>query len=153
MTGLLCLFISSTLSPSYVPGTFLGPGGTAMNKMKSLPPLGSHIVVSKSENIPCSSNGKEYACNAGDPGSIPGSGRSPGVGSGDPLQYACLENSMNRRAWWATVHGVAKSQTRLTHTLLGKQYDFVTKYFCGSSRKVILFSSKCSHLFMMSTDC
>ena len=81
MTGLLCLFISSSLSPNYVPGTFLGPGGTAMNKMKSLPPLGSYIVVSKSENIPCSSNGKESAYNAGDPGSIPGSGRSSGGGN------------------------------------------------------------------------
>ena len=47
------------------------------------------------------------------PGSIPGLGRSPGEGNGNPLQYSCLENSTDRRAWWATVHGVAKSQTRL----------------------------------------
>ena len=46
-----------------------------------------------------------------DVGSIPGSGRSPGVGNGKPLQYACLENSMGRRTWWATVHGVSKSWT------------------------------------------
>ena len=52
---------------------------------------------------------------AGDLGSIPGSGRSPGEGSGNPLQYFCLENPMDRRAWWATVHGVAKSQTRLSN--------------------------------------
>ena len=54
--------------------------------------------------------------NAGDirdPGSIPGLGRSPGEGKGDPHQYSCLENSMDRGAWWATVHGVAKSQTPL----------------------------------------
>ena len=51
---------------------------------------------------------------AGDLGSVPGSGRSPGEGSGNPLQYSCLENPTDRGAWWATVHGVAKSQTRLS---------------------------------------
>ena len=60
-----------------------------------------------------SSDGKAYTCNAGNPSSIPGSGRSPGEGNGNPLQYTCLENPMHRGAWWATVHGVAKSQTRL----------------------------------------
>ena len=54
---------------------------------------------------------KESACNAGDPGSVPGLGRSPGEGNGNPLQYSCLENSMNREAWQATVHGVSKSKT------------------------------------------
>ena len=54
------------------------------------------------------------ACNAGDPGSIPGLGRSPGEGNGNPLQYSCLENPTDRGAWWATVHGVAESQTRLS---------------------------------------
>ena len=54
---------------------------------------------------------KESACNAGDTGSIPGSGRSPGEGNGDPLQDSCLENSMDRGAWWATVHEVTKHQT------------------------------------------
>ena len=49
--------------------------------------------------------------NAGDPGSIPRSGRPPGEGNGSPLQSSCLENSMHRGAWQATVHGVAKSQT------------------------------------------
>ena len=57
------------------------------------------------------SDGKEAACNAGDLGSIPGSGRSPGEGNGNPLQYFCLENSMDRGAWQAIVHGVAKSWT------------------------------------------
>ena len=51
----------------------------------------------------------ESACNAGDLGSIPGSGRSPGEGNGNPLQYSCLENSTYRGAWWASIHGVAKS--------------------------------------------
>ena len=61
----------------------------------------------------CGSDSKESDSNAGDLGSIPGSGRSPGEGNGNPLQYSCLENLMEGRAWWATVHGVAKSQTRL----------------------------------------
>ena len=57
------------------------------------------------------SDAKLSACNSGDLGSIPGLGRAPGVGNGNPLQYSCLENSMNREAYWATVLGVAKSQT------------------------------------------
>ena len=56
---------------------------------------------------------KVSACNAGDPGSIPGSGRSPGGGHGNPLQYSCLENPMDRGAWWVIVHRVTKRQTRL----------------------------------------
>ena len=57
---------------------------------------------------------KAPACNAGDPGSIPGSGRSPGEGNGNTLQYSWLENPMDGGAWWATAHGVAKSRTRLS---------------------------------------
>ena len=57
--------------------------------------------------------GKESACNAGDAGSSPMLGRSPGVGSGNPLQYSCMENPMDRGAWKTTVHRVAKSWTRL----------------------------------------
>ena len=57
------------------------------------------------------SDGKDFACNVGNPGSIPGLERSPGEENGNPLQYSCLENPMDRGAWWATVHGVAKSQT------------------------------------------
>ena len=60
----------------------------------------------------CSVN-KESSCNAGDPGSIPGLGRSPVEGDGHPLQYSCLASSMDRGAWRATVHGVTKSQTQL----------------------------------------
>ena len=63
--------------------------------------------------FPGGSNGKETSCNAGDPGSILGSGRSPGVGNGNPFQYSSLENSMDRGAWRAIVHGVTKSWTRL----------------------------------------
>ena len=54
---------------------------------------------------------KEFTCNAGDGGSIPGSGRSPGGADGNQPQYSCLENPMDRGAWWATVHRVAKSWT------------------------------------------
>ena len=61
--------------------------------------------------FPGGSNGKESACNAGDSGSIPGSGRSPGEGNGNPFQYSCPENSMDRGAWLATVHEVPNSQT------------------------------------------
>ena len=57
------------------------------------------------------SDSKESAFNAGDPGSIPGSGRSPGEGNDNPLQYSCLGNPMDRGAWWAIVHGVTKSWT------------------------------------------
>ena len=60
-----------------------------------------------------SSEGKESSSNAGDLGLIPESGRSPGEGNGYPFQYTCLENSMDRGAWWATAHGVAKSWTWL----------------------------------------
>ena len=66
--------------------------------------------------LPDGSVGKESTCNAGDAedsGSIPESGKFPGEGNGNPLQYSCLENSKVRRAWWAKVYVVAKSQTQL----------------------------------------
>ena len=61
------------------------------------------------------SDGKKSACNAGDLGSIPGLGRSPGEGNGYALQYSSLQNSTDRGAWWATVHGVIMSQTQLNN--------------------------------------
>ena len=64
--------------------------------------------------FPGGSDSKESACNAGNAGSIPGLGRSPVEGNGYPLQYSCLENSTDRGAWQSTVHGVAKSWTRLS---------------------------------------
>ena len=69
-----------------------------------------HILM----GFPCSSVGKEFACSAGDPGSILGLGRSPGEGNGNPLQYPCLENLMDRGTRWIAVHGVAKSRARLS---------------------------------------
>ena len=66
--------------------------------------------------FPGGSAGKESACSAGDPGLIPGWGRSPGERNGNPLQYPCLENPMDRKSWWATVHGVV----RVGHNLATK---------------------------------
>ena len=66
------------------------------------------------QGFPGGSEVKAFACNAGDLGLIPGSGRSPGEGNGNPLQYSCLENPMDGGAWWATVHGVTKNRTRLS---------------------------------------
>ena len=66
-------------------------------------------------DFPGGSNGKASVYNAGDLGSIPGLGKSPGEGNGNPLQDYCLENPMDRGAWWATAHGVAKSRTRLNN--------------------------------------
>ena len=69
--------------------------------------------------FPDSSVGKESPCNAGDPGSISGLGRSPGEGNGNPFQYSCLENPIDRGAWQATVHGI----TRVKHDLAIKQRE------------------------------
>ena len=73
-----------------------------------------------------------------DVGSIPGSGRSPGGGHGNPLQYSCLENPMDRGAWWATVHGVAKSRTRLSNFRLQSEKDL----------KEITFVNRCYSEFV-----
>ena len=71
------------------------------------------VITIKRWGFPGGSDGKESACNAGDQSLIPGSGRSPGEGNGNPLQCACLGNPKDRRAWWATVDGVTKTQTQL----------------------------------------
>ena len=75
------------------------------NKLQTLKK--NHIFIER--DFPGNSVGKESACSAGDPGLTPGSGRSPGAGNGKPLQYPCLENPMDRGAWWAAVHRVTKS--------------------------------------------
>ena len=77
--------------------------------------------------FPGGSDGKESACNGRDLGSIPGSGRSPGEGNGYPLEYSCLENPMDREAWGATVHSIAKSRTPLS------DYHFSLHFWSGSN--------------------
>ena len=94
--------------------------------------------------LPQGSRGKESTCNAGDTGSDPGSGRSPWEGHGNLLQYACLENSMDRGAQWATVHGVAKSQTWLsdwhTHT-----HTHTRNIFCDVCNTTVFCWKKWKH--------
>ena len=79
-----------------------------------IPPL-AHTAFEepKLKTFPGGSDGKESTCDVGDLGSLPGLGRSPGGGHGNPLQYPCLENPMDGEAWWAAVYGVAQSQTQL----------------------------------------
>ena len=89
------------------------------------------------------SDSKESACNAGDMVSIPGLGRSSAEGNGNPLQYACLENSMDRRAWQGTVHGVTKSRVQPS--------DF---HFCMNNHIVFIHSSvggrlSCFHFWLL----
>ena len=103
-----------------IPGTG-EPGG--------LPSMGSHRVrhdwsdlaataaARRDRGLPCSSDSKESVCSSGDLGSVPRLGRSLWEGNGNPLHYSCLENSMDRGAWWATIHGVAKSQTQKRYWL------------------------------------
>ena len=78
-------------------------------------------------DFPGGSDSKASAYNAGDPGSTPGLGRSPGEGNGNPLQYSCLENPMDGGTWQATVHGVVMSQTRLS------DFTFKITSMCGST--------------------
>ena len=77
--------------------------------------LGLNDRISMAQGFPDSSVGKEAACNEGDLGSVPGSGRSSVERNGYPLQYSCLENPMDRGAWQAKVHGVAKCWTQLNN--------------------------------------
>ena len=77
--------------------------------------MNSLKCVSRHEmGFPGGSDSRESACSAGDPGLIPGSGRFPGGGHSNPLQYSCLENSMDKGAWRATVRGVSKGKTGLS---------------------------------------
>ena len=84
------------------------------------------MTLFRGSDFPCGSDGKVSAYNAGDLGSIPGSGRSPGEGNGNPLQYSCLENPMDRGDWW-----VIKSRTRLS--------DFTfTLHFCDTVQEAVI---------------
>ena len=92
---------------------------------------------------------KVSACNVGDPGLIPGSGRCPGEGNGNPLQYSCLENYMDGGAWWATIHGITKSQTQLSGFIFTFRINYLRLnswmiigclfvYFCATCCQIIL---------------
>ena len=89
------------------------------NRLRKLSWAWYHIVFEEQQepsiDFPGGSDSKKSACNAGDLGSIPGSERAPGEGNGNPLQHSCLENPMDRGAWWATVHRITKSQTQLSN--------------------------------------
>ena len=81
------------------------------------------------EGCPGGSDSKASAHNAGGQGLIPRSGRSPGEGNGNPFQYSCIENPMHGGAWWATVHGVAKSQPWLSNFIHGSSYNTSNTFF------------------------
>ena len=81
------------------------------------------LSIHLSIDFPGGSDGKASAYNAGDPGLIPGLGRSPGEGNGNPLQYSCLENLIDRGAWWAAVHGVTKNWTKLSNFTFNGETD------------------------------
>ena len=88
------------------------------------------MTVPLVEDFPGGSDGKASAYNEGDLGSIPGQGRSPGEGNGNPLQYSCLENPMDGGAWQATVHGIAKSWTRLRDFTFTVTFTFSWEIGC-----------------------
>ena len=95
------------------------------NKLSYLSVLLFFMCLPNYEGASLIAQSVKSACSAGHPGSIPGSGRSPGEGNGNPLQYFCLENPVDRGAWWLTVHGVA----RVRHNLVTKptNYDMLLK--------------------------
>ena len=100
--------------------TFLQTFGWTWQQATSLQNTILFIIYKRyhTKGFPGGSKGKDSACNTGDLGSIPGLGRSPGEGIGNPLQYSCLENSTDREAWQATVHVITKSRTWPHQTLL-----------------------------------
>ena len=130
----VCSFASSGSLPGFSPGQeqkgrgkhkvnwgcgrLNRPGLVGKKRLINKISRGAHHISCEE---PCTAGGypdgstsKESTCNAGDPGLKPGLGRFPGEGNGNPLQYSCLENSMDRGAQWATIHGVAKSWARLS---------------------------------------
>ena len=100
--------LTTHLHPPPQLGVGLGPSSHLQNKS------GNSCAASASLGFPGSSVGKDSTCNAGDLGSIPGLGRSPGGGNGCVFQFSCLENCMDRGAWHATVHVITKSWTPLS---------------------------------------
>ena len=111
------------------------------------------LPISVFLGFPGVSDGKESTCNAGDLGLIPGLGRCPGEGNSYPLQYSCLENSIDRGAWQATDHGVTKSWTRLsspsqdgdTNNWLEK-VSFHSNYKERQCQRMLKLPYNCTHL-------
>ena len=101
--------------------------------------------------FPGGSEVKASACNAGDLGSIPGLGRSPGEGNGNPLQYSCLENPIDGGAWWATVHRVAKSRTQLSDFTHSYPYQLLS--YMLSHVVVAVHPRRCSGIYVTSQHC
>ena len=115
MPARLCIhYLSKSRRPSSGHRTGKGqsspqfPRGVIPKNALNIGQLHSSLML---VDFPGVSDGKVSVYKAGDPGSIPRSGRSPGKGNGNPLHYSCLANPMDRGTWWATVHGVAKSRT------------------------------------------
>ena len=106
--------------------------------------ISSLILNFKVQGFPHSSISKEFACNAGDLGLIPGSGRSPGEGNGNPLQYSCLENPVDGGPWQAIVHGVA----RVRHDLVTKERERIS---CLMAVVYIILSFKVQRCFLILT--
>ena len=104
------------------------------------------LRFAKAPGFPGGSEVKASAHNAGGLGLIPGLGRSPGEGNGNPLQYACLENPMDGGAWWATVHRVTKSRTRLSDFT----FTFTLQISNNHGRIIIKHNS---HIYIMQFNC
>ena len=105
--------VALPVSVAGIPRSWWKCSGSCWQLPQTYPGFDLHLQLLRihllsSQGFPCSSVGKESACTAGDLGLIPGLGRSPGEGNGNPLQYFCLENPMDRGAWQATVHGVVR---------------------------------------------
>ena len=116
-----------SLTPVFLPGKSHGQRSMVGYSPWDCTTVGRDLVAKQNQSLPGGSGGKESACNVGDPGMIPRSRRSPREGNGNPLQYSCLENSIDRGTWQATVHGVIKSPTRLT-TIYTHIYTYIHIY-------------------------
>ena len=134
-----------------------------MPKYSSAGEMTEYTLLSSHNTTLFGSDGEESACNAGDPGSIPGLVKYTGEGNGNPLQYSCLENSMDRGTWKTIGHTVSKSQTRLNnlHTYTSSYSEVLCKYFSTNKnpkRNKVVFicyhevSSKAYYYFRINVE-
>ena len=133
--GVICIFEVIDISPGNLDSSlcFIQP---SISKHDMLNKQGDNIqpLCTPSQIFPGGSEVIASACNVGVLGSIPGLGRSPGRGRGNPLQYSRLENPMGRGAWWATVHGVTESWTRLSDSARTDILCFWMSFFMYMSK-------------------